>query len=99
MIVMPLTHWPTWATMTSNGCVTARACTAPAPWRRRTVSSTEHVISWLAVIARKIYPEVLPKVEYRLTTYGQTLAPVIHTLKAWGDAHIEAQALQANLAQ
>lgn len=48
------------------------------------------------LIARKVYPEVPPKVEYRLTDYGQTLAPVIHALKAWGDAHIEIQAAQAN---
>lgn len=40
------------------------------------------------LIARKVYPEVPPKVEYRLTDYGQTLAPVIHALKAWGDAHV-----------
>ncbi len=40
------------------------------------------------LIARKVYPEVPPKVEYRLTDYGQTLAPVIRALKAWGDAHV-----------
>lgn len=40
------------------------------------------------LIARKVYPEVPPKVEYRLTDYGRTLAPVIHALKAWGDAHV-----------
>jgi len=34
------------------------------------------------LIARKVYPEVPPKVEYRLTDYGQTLAPVIHALTA-----------------
>jgi len=41
------------------------------------------------LIARKVYPEVPPKVEYRLTDYGQTLAPVIYALKAWGDAHVK----------
>ena len=41
------------------------------------------------LIARKVYPEVPPKVEYRLTAYGQTLAPIIHALKAWGDAHVD----------
>ncbi|CAK7074811.1 winged helix-turn-helix transcriptional regulator [Kerstersia gyiorum] len=40
------------------------------------------------LIARKVYPEVPPKVEYRLTDYGQTLAPVILALKAWGDTHV-----------
>jgi DNA-binding HxlR family transcriptional regulator len=41
------------------------------------------------LIARKIYPEIPPKVEYRLTDYGMTLAPIIHALKEWGDTHIE----------
>lgn len=41
------------------------------------------------LIARKIYPEVPPKVEYRLTEYGQTLAPVIAALKKWGDEHLD----------
>ncbi|GAA5234905.1 helix-turn-helix transcriptional regulator [Verticiella sediminum] len=41
------------------------------------------------LLARKIYPEVPPKVEYRLTDYGRTLAPVIQALKQWGDVHIE----------
>lgn len=40
------------------------------------------------LIARKIYPEIPPKVEYRLTDYGMTLAPIIHALKEWGDIHI-----------
>ncbi|CAM4089359.1 winged helix-turn-helix transcriptional regulator [Kerstersia similis] len=47
------------------------------------------------LIARKVYPEVPPKVEYRLTDYGQTLAPVIHALKAWGDRHVGMQAAQS----
>lgn len=41
------------------------------------------------LVARKVYPEVPPRVEYRLTDYGRTLAPVIHALKKWGDAHVE----------
>lgn len=44
------------------------------------------------LVARKVYPEVPPKVEYRLTDYGQTLAPVLRALKTWGDAHVQARA-------
>lgn len=40
------------------------------------------------LIARKVYPEVPPKVEYSLTDKGRTLEPVIMALKAWGDAHV-----------
>lgn len=39
------------------------------------------------IITRKIYPEVPPRVEYRLTDYGLTLRDAIMTLKAWGDVH------------
>lgn len=40
-------------------------------------------------VARKIYPEVPPKVEYRLTDFGRSLSPVITALKTWGDANLE----------
>lgn len=41
------------------------------------------------LVARTVYAQVPPKVEYRLTEYGQTLAPVLAALKAWGDAHVQ----------
>lgn len=43
------------------------------------------------LVVRTVYPQVPPKVEYRLTEYGHTLAPVINALKAWGDQHIQRQ--------
>lgn len=43
------------------------------------------------LIVRTVYPEVPPKVEYRLSERGQTLAPVILALKTWGDTHAVAQ--------
>ena len=36
-------------------------------------------------VNRKVYPEVPPRVEYSLTPLGQSLAPVIDALKAWGE--------------
>lgn len=36
------------------------------------------------VIARTIYPEVPPRVEYALTERGQELLPVLEGLHAWG---------------
>jgi DNA-binding HxlR family transcriptional regulator len=41
------------------------------------------------LISRKVYPEIPPKVEYSLTEYGKTLAPIIHALQAWGLQHLE----------
>ncbi len=49
-------------------------------------------------VERKVYPEVPPKVEYRLTAHGQTLAPIIGALKAWGDEHIAPASAVSDLA-
>ena len=41
------------------------------------------------VVARKVYPEVPPKVEYALTEFGKTLEPVLKTLQGWGVNYLE----------
>jgi DNA-binding HxlR family transcriptional regulator len=41
------------------------------------------------LIAKTIYAELPPKVEYSLTELGQTVLPVITALGEWGDAHQE----------
>jgi DNA-binding HxlR family transcriptional regulator len=41
------------------------------------------------VVARKVYPEVPPKVEYSLTAFGETLEPVLKTLQGWGANYLE----------
>jgi DNA-binding HxlR family transcriptional regulator len=38
------------------------------------------------VIARTVYPEVPPRVEYRLTDLGKRLRPVFLALADWADA-------------
>ncbi len=41
------------------------------------------------IINRKVYPEVPPRVEYKLTEYGATLIPVLESLAEWGSIHRE----------
>jgi DNA-binding HxlR family transcriptional regulator len=36
------------------------------------------------IVQRTVYPQVPPKVEYRLTPLGQTLAPVVEEMCKWG---------------
>jgi len=36
------------------------------------------------VVSRKVYPQVPPKVEYRLTPLGATLKPVVAAMCRWG---------------
>lgn len=40
------------------------------------------------LIARKIYAEVPPKVEYSITEFGKTLEPVLLALKQWAENHM-----------
>jgi DNA-binding HxlR family transcriptional regulator len=39
------------------------------------------------LVARKIYAEVPPRVEYSLTPLGQTLIPVLNKLEEWAEVH------------
>ncbi|WP_082911319.1 winged helix-turn-helix transcriptional regulator [Pedobacter psychrophilus] len=39
------------------------------------------------LISRKIYAEIPPKVEYTLTEFGLTLAPIMQSLANWGLAY------------
>ena len=38
------------------------------------------------VITRHAYPEVPPRVEYEVTEFGQSLAPIIKSMQNWGSA-------------
>ena len=39
------------------------------------------------VIERIVYPEVPPRVEYRMTELGKTMAPMLQAMSDWGNAH------------
>lgn len=41
------------------------------------------------VIHREIYPQVPPKVEYSLTSYGAKLEPLLQGLREWGDRYMK----------
>jgi DNA-binding HxlR family transcriptional regulator len=36
------------------------------------------------IIARKVYPEIPPRVEYFLTPFGKTLLPMLDEIAKWG---------------
>ena len=36
------------------------------------------------ILSRKVYPEVPPRVEYKVTTYGESLLPVVDAMQRWG---------------
>ena len=39
------------------------------------------------VVHRKIYTQVPPKVEYSLTTFGESLIPIIRAVTNWGKSY------------
>lgn len=39
------------------------------------------------IVARHVYPQIPPKVEYELTQFGRTFAPVLVSLRQWGEAY------------
>ena len=41
------------------------------------------------LIARKVYAQVPPKVEYSLTPLGRSMEGILLALKAWGDANLD----------
>ncbi|MBW8847531.1 MAG: helix-turn-helix transcriptional regulator [Burkholderiales bacterium] len=48
------------------------------------------------IVERTVYAEVPPRVEYRLTPFGQSLKPVLLSLRDWGERHrAEVAALRA----
>ncbi|PWV46462.1 helix-turn-helix domain-containing protein [Chitinophaga sp. S165] len=41
------------------------------------------------VIERIVYPEIPPRVEYRMTELGKTMGPMLEAMSDWGDIHRE----------
>ncbi|WP_346840132.1 winged helix-turn-helix transcriptional regulator [Microbulbifer sp. SAOS-129_SWC] len=37
------------------------------------------------IVSRKVYPQVPPKVEYRLTDWGQALCPALDAMLKWAE--------------
>lgn len=41
------------------------------------------------IVVRAAYPEVPPRVEYSLSPFGKTLAPVLQVLRGWGSEYLD----------
>jgi DNA-binding HxlR family transcriptional regulator len=53
----------------------------------KTLSSALKELERDGLVDRKEYPQIPPKVEYRLTERGQSLIPILDALCEWGDVH------------
>ncbi|WP_312265720.1 helix-turn-helix domain-containing protein [Neisseria sp.] len=54
---------------------------------QRTLTAQLRALERDGIICRTVFPEVPPRVEYRLSRYGETLQEAVMALKAWGDEH------------
>ena len=41
------------------------------------------------LICRTVHAEVPPRVEYRISSHGETVRPIIEAVRAWGRQHLE----------
>ena len=39
------------------------------------------------IVTRTVYPEVPPRVEYALSELGETMRPILDSMKSWGEAY------------
>ncbi len=53
----------------------------------KTLTATLRQLEADKLIHRKEYPQIPPKVEYRLTERGKSLIPILDTMCEWGDLH------------
>lgn len=63
--------------------------TTPGNVSERMLAATLHELEALRLVHRTLYPEVPPRVEYRLTEEARTLLPILHRLIEWSRRHTE----------
>ena len=56
---------------------------------QKVLTSNLRTMEEAGIIHREVYAEVPPRVEYSLTTLGQTLKPVLDAMWAWGESYKE----------
>ncbi len=61
----------------------------------RTLSQRLRVLEDEGVIAREVYPESPPRVEYRLTSKGRDLAPIVQAMRLYGEQWLAADCVDS----
>jgi DNA-binding HxlR family transcriptional regulator len=72
----------------------AQGIQRPSAMQRMIPSATRRVLNVQlneleqhGLISKTIFPELPPKVEYHLTSLGESLLPVIEVMEQWGNTH------------
>jgi DNA-binding HxlR family transcriptional regulator len=58
---------------------------------QRIVTKQLRELEHCELITRTVYAQVPPRVEYRLSSKGESLKPVIRALEVWGENHLVEQ--------
>ncbi|MDL2217633.1 helix-turn-helix transcriptional regulator [Christensenellaceae bacterium OttesenSCG-928-M15] len=61
----------------------------------KTLSLTLKELEADTLVERKEYPQIPPKVEYRLSHRGQTLIPILDAMCIWGEQNRQPRCTQA----
>lgn len=48
------------------------------------------------LVMREVFPVIPPKVEYSLTEFGRSIAPVLEAMYSWGTGYLHKQGLEVN---
>jgi DNA-binding HxlR family transcriptional regulator len=73
-----------WALVRTETLRFSQVRAACSPISDRILSKELKELEELGLISRKEYPVVPPKTEYKLTTLGRTLEPVMAAMADWG---------------
>jgi DNA-binding HxlR family transcriptional regulator len=72
----------------------AQGIQRPSAMQRSIPSATRRVLNVQlseleqhGLVSKTIFPELPPRVEYQLTSLGQSLLPVIEVMEQWGNTH------------
>ncbi len=55
----------------------------------KVLAATLRSLETEGLISRKVYAEVPPRVEYRISDHGETVLPILQAVRAWGHKHLE----------
>ena len=64
-----------------------RAAQKPPVLRQKALADSLRAMESDGVITRTVYPEVPPRVEYALSQLGESMRPILDSMRLWGEAY------------
>jgi len=55
----------------------------------KVLAATLRALEHEGLICRTVYAEVPPRVEYRISSHGESVRPILQSVRAWDHAHLE----------